>query len=209
MNTAILLCIVCLPYHIIFPHVYFIASSSHFLTVKFCKGKNIYHLNDVSVHLGRGKLCERIILRLCLAVRSGVMNICKPAFHCPGWRTNVPILQSFSRGPVTFIFDPPKIGSPRNEFFLNIWTHSEKFVPTVDQPHQGKSVLVNDHEVTTKDISSVHSGIFRKLSDRFSSVRLGWPYAALTKIIAQFTRNRMQRTLWSLYIVCCWTYRPE
>ena len=88
-----------------------------------------------------------------------------------------------------------KLVPPRNEFFLNIWTHFEKFVPTVDQPHQGKSVHVNDHEVTTKDISSVHSGIFRKLSDRFSSVRLGWPYAALTKIIAQFTRNRMQRTL--------------
>ena len=26
---------------------------------------------------------------------------------------------------------------------MNIWTHSEKFVPTVDQPHQGKSVHVN------------------------------------------------------------------
>ena len=26
---------------------------------------------------------------------------------------------------------------------MNIWTHSENFVPTVDQPHQGKSVHVN------------------------------------------------------------------
>ena len=93
------------------------------------------------------------------------------------------------RGYVTFNLDPPKIGSPRNEFFWNIWTHSENFVPTVDQPRQGKSVLVNDHEVTTKDISGVHRGIFRKLSDWFSSVCLGWPYAAFTKIIAQCTRG--------------------
>ena len=51
---------------------------------------------------------------------------------------------------------------------------------------------VNSHEVTTKDISGVHSGISRKLSDWFSSVCLGWPYAALTRIIAQCTCNRMQ-----------------
>ena len=56
-------------------------------------------------------------------------------------------------------------------------------------------MLVNDHEVTTKDISGVHRGIFRKLSDWFSSVCLGWPYAAFTKIIAQCTRNRMQRAV--------------
>ena len=30
---------------------------------------------------------------------------------------------------VTFNLDPPKIGSPRNNFFWNIWTPSEKFVP--------------------------------------------------------------------------------
>ena len=35
-----------------------------------------------------------------------------------------------------------------------IWTHSEKFVSAIDQPHQGKSVHVNSHKVTTKDISS-------------------------------------------------------
>ena len=90
---------------------------------------------------------------------------------------------------VTFNLDTPKIGSPQNEFFWNIWTHSEKFVPTVDQPHQGKSVLVNNHEVITKDINSVHRGIFTKLSDWFSSVCLDWPYTPLTKIFAQITRN--------------------
>ena len=100
-----------------------------------------------------------------------------------------------TQGPVTFNLDPPKIGSPRNEFFWNIWTHSEKFVPTVDQPHQGKSVHVNGHEVITKDISSVHRGIFCKLSDWSSSVCLDWPYTALTKIFAQCTRNRMQRAV--------------
>ena len=68
---------------------------------------------------------------------------------------------------------------------------SEFEPPTVDQPIRSKSVLVNDHEVTTKDISGVHRGIFRKLSDWFSSVCLGWPYAAFTKIIAQCTRYRM------------------
>ena len=45
-------------------------------------------------------------------------------------------------------------------------------VPTVDQPDQGKSVHVNGHEVTTNDISGVHRGISRKLSDWFSSVCL-------------------------------------
>ena len=48
---------------------------------------------------------------------------------------------------------PPKIGSPQNSFLKNILTHSEKFVPTVQQPYEGKSVGVNVHEVTTKDIS--------------------------------------------------------
>ena len=55
--------------------------------------------------------------------------------------------------------------------------------------HQGKPVHVNNHEVTTKDISGVHRGIFRKLSDWSSSVCLDWPYTALTKIIAQCKRN--------------------
>ena len=32
----------------------------------------------------------------------------------------------------TFNLNPPKIGSPRNEFFRNTWTHSEKVVPTID-----------------------------------------------------------------------------
>ena len=32
---------------------------------------------------------------------------------------------------VTFNLNPPKTGSPRNESFWNIWTHSEKYVPTI------------------------------------------------------------------------------
>ena len=40
-------------------------------------------------------------------------------------------------------------------FPRNIWTLSEKSVPTIDQPQEGKSV-------TTKDISGVHSGVSRK-----------------------------------------------
>ena len=51
---------------------------------------------------------------------------------------------------------------------------------------------VNGHEVTTKDINGVHSGIFRKLGDWFSSVCLDWPYAAFTKIIVKCTHNQMQ-----------------
>ena len=47
---------------------------------------------------------------------------------------------------------------------------------------------INSHE----DISGVHRGTFRKLSDWFPSVCLGWPYPAFTKTIAQCTRNRMQ-----------------
>ena len=68
---------------------------------------------------------------------------------------------------VTFNLDPPKIGSPGT---------SEILGPNCRQPHQGKSMHVNGHEVTTKDISGVHRGISRKLSDWFSSVCLGWPH---------------------------------
>ena len=65
------------------------------------------------------------------------------------------------RMPVTFNLASPTVGSHRNKFFWNIWPHSEKFVPTVGQPHEGKSVHVNSYEVTIKDISGVHSGISR------------------------------------------------
>ena len=79
---------------------------------------------------------------------------------------------------------PPKIGSPPGTNFLDpFW----KIVPSVDQPHQGKSVHVDGHEVTNKGISGVHRGLFRKLSGWFSSLCLGWPYAAFTKIIVQCT----------------------
>ena len=50
--------------------------------------------------------------------------------------------------PVVFNLDTPKIGSPRNKFFRNIWTHSEKFVPTIGQQHKGKSVHVSGREGT-------------------------------------------------------------
>ena len=116
------------------------------------------------------------------------------AYYRTPWYVNQ-LYKGFNETIVTFNLDPPKIGSPRNEFFWNIWTHSEKFVPTVDQPHQGKSVHVNSHEVITKDISSVHRGIFWTLSDWSSSVCLDWPYTPLTKIFAQCTRNWMQRAV--------------
>ena len=57
-----------------------------------------------------------------------------------------------------FNLDLPKIGSPRNEFFWNIWMPSENFLPALDHPHEGKSVHINGHEATTKGISGVHSG---------------------------------------------------
>ena len=63
-------------------------------------------------------------------------------------------------GFVTFNLEPPKIGSPWNEFFGNIWNHSEKFVPTTGQPQERKSV-------TTKGISGVDSCISRKMNDCF------------------------------------------
>ena len=75
---------------------------------------------------------------------------------------------STKRGCVVFNLDPSKIGSPRNEFFWNIWTHSEKFVPTIAQPHKRKSV-------TTKDISRVHSCTSRELNDCVSWVCLSSP----------------------------------
>ena len=95
---------------------------------------------------------------------------------------------------------------------VHIWTYSEKFVPTVDQPHQGKSVHVNSHEVTTKNISDVHSAISRKLNDLVPSVYLGWPFAAFTKI-AQCMQKRMQHPFLPgtrlQYVMCCRTYAPE
>ena len=65
------------------------------------------------------------------------------------------------------IWTPLKLVPPGTIFSAIFWTHSEKFVPTVDKPHQGKSVHVNSHEVTSKDISGVQSGISRKLSHYF------------------------------------------
>ena len=47
---------------------------------------------------------------------------------------------------VMFNLDPPKLVPPitnfpgGNQFFWNIWIHSETFVPTIGQPHESKSV---------------------------------------------------------------------
>ena len=62
---------------------------------------------------------------------------------------------------VTFNLDPPKIGSPWNEFSEIFGPTLKKFVPTEDQPHKRKSV-------TTKDVSGVHSCISRQMNDWFS-----------------------------------------
>ena len=64
-----------------------------------------------------------------------------------------------AKGVSRLIWTPLKLVPPGTNF-------SEIFGPTlknlflVDQPHQGKSVHVNSHEVITKDISGVHRGIF-------------------------------------------------
>ena len=91
---------------------------------------------------------------------------------------------SSPEGADTFNLDPPKIGSPQNAFFWNIWIDSEKFVPTIGQPHERKSV-------TTKDISGVHSCISR---DCFLMSMPQWPTHAAFKAcvwheLAQCTRK--------------------
>ena len=67
-----------------------------------------------------------------------------------------------------FHLDPPKISSPPDQIFLGFAL--KNFFPTAGQPHQGKPVHVNSQEVSTEDISGVHSGIPRKLNDWFPSV---------------------------------------
>ena len=66
-----------------------------------------------------------------------------------------------------FYLDPRKISSSQTKFSR---IRSEEFFPTAGQPHQDKPVHVNSQEVTTKDVSGVHSGIPRKLNDWFPSV---------------------------------------
>ena len=92
-------------------------------------------------------------------------------------------------GCVTFNLDPPKIGSPWNKFFWNTWTYSEKFVPTIGQPHKDKSV-------TTKDISGVHNGISKKISDCFH----GYASALTLTLTPHSIRN--VRSLQTLHNVC-------
>ena len=75
---------------------------------------------------------------------------------------------------VTFNLDPLKLVPPERVKYSD---------PTADQPHQGKSMHVNGHEVTTKDISGVYRGISRKLSDWFSSVCLGWPMDNIVRVL--------------------------
>ena len=94
--------------------------------------------------------------------------------HASGTLLKIELHLNIINCPVTFNLDPPKIILfPLKQIF---WTHSEKFVPTVDQPQEGKSVHVNSHEGSTKDISGVHGGISRKLNDWFPPVCLSWPY---------------------------------
>ena len=72
------------------------------------------------------------------------------------------------------IWTPLKLVPPE-QIFLKYFDHSEKFVPTVYQPHQGKPVHINSHEVTNNDIISgayMYSSIWLT---GFSSVYLGWP----------------------------------
>ena len=91
-----------------------------------------------------------------------------------------------------------------------IWTDSEIFVPTVDQPHESKSVHVNGQEVTTVDISDVHSGLSRKLNNWFPSVcfssSVGLMHAVFAKIV-QCKQKQMLRAvppgMRVQYIVCC------
>ena len=96
---------------------------------------------------------------------------------------------------VTFNVDPPKIGSSRNTFFWNIWTHSEKFVPTIGQPHETKPV-------TTKDISGVHSCISRKMNDCFSWVCLSSPTQCSKRAFVANLAQCMQ----ILSVACGWEW---
>ena len=93
----------------------------------------------------------------------------------PCWKLNciwtlLIVLSHLIWTPLKFVPPPEQIS----------WTHSETFVPTVhvDQPQEGRSVHVNSHEVTTKDISGVYSDISKTLNDWFPPVRLSWPYTA-------------------------------
>ena len=98
------------------------------------------------------------------------LNVCRPR---PCWKRYV----TFNLPPLP---PPTKIGSPRNAFFWNIWIQICSYV---NQPQEGKSMHINGHEVTNKDISGVHSSISRKLSDWFLSVCLGWPTVGLLSMV--------------------------
>ena len=101
-------------------------------------------------------------------------------------RTIVSVLHAKHLILSRLIWIPLKLVPPRNEFFWNILTHSEKFVPTIGQPQERKSV-------TTKDISGVQSCISRKLNDCFSWVCLSGPTqrskCAFVANFAQCTRK--------------------
>ena len=58
------------------------------------------------------------------------------------------------------ILTPLKLVPPGTHFSEIFGPISEKFVPTIGQPHE--------KTVTTKDISGVHSCISRKMNDCFS-----------------------------------------
>ena len=84
---------------------------------------------------------------------------------------------------------------PPKQIFWNIWTHSEKFVLTVGQPHERKSV-------TTKDISGVHSCVSREMNDCYSWVCLSGPMQSLKHaFVAKFEQCTQK-----LSIVCGWEW---
>ena len=95
------------------------------------------------------------------------------------------------RMSVTFNLDPLKLVPLELKYLAP--GHSENLLLLLTmQPHQGKSVHDNSHEVTTEDIRGVHNGISRKLNDYWSlSVCLSLPYAAFAKI----TQCMWNRTL--------------
>ena len=67
-------------------------------------------------------------------------------------------------GPVTFNLDPLQIGSPQNEFFRNIWTPPEKFVPTQGPACESLDMLAS-HSTKVPMFKKVHiRGVEIKIS---------------------------------------------
>ena len=84
--------------------------------------------------------------------------------------------------PSLLIWTPLKLVPP-GTIFSEIFGPTLKICSTVDQSHEGKSVHVSGHEVTTNNICGVH---IEKLNDWLSSVCLGSPYTAFAKKFLKF-----------------------